>query len=73
MLDTMARQAQMNARCSIREHAFGSLVAGYRLSFLVATGIALLAAVLAASRLGSRDCQQELARQPGPGVPTATG
>jgi EmrB/QacA subfamily drug resistance transporter len=54
-------------------HAFGSLTAGYRLSFLVATGIALLAAVLAAWRLGSRDCQQELARQqPGPGAPAAT-
>ncbi len=52
-------------------HAAGSLTAGYRLSFLVATGIALLATVLAAWRLGSRDCQQqELARQqPGPGAP----
>ena len=55
------------------EHASGSLVAGYRLSFLVATGIAVLAAVLAAWRLGSRDCQQELARQqPEPGAPPAT-
>jgi Major Facilitator Superfamily len=54
-------------------HAAGSLTAGYRLSFLVATGIALVAAVLAAWRLGSRDCQQELARQqPEPGTPPAT-
>ena len=54
-------------------HASGSLTAGYRLSFLVATGIALLAAVLAAWRLGSRDCQQELARQqPEPGAPPVT-
>ena len=54
-------------------HAAGSLVAGYRLSFLAATGIALLAVVLVAWRLGSRDCQQELARQqPAPGAPPAT-
>ena len=54
------------------EHASGSLVAGYRLSFLVATGIAVLAAVLAAWRLGSRDCQRELARQqPELGAPPA--
>jgi hypothetical protein len=54
-------------------HAAGSLVAGYRRSFLVATGIALLAVVLVAWRLGSRDCQQELARQqPAPGAAPAT-
>ncbi len=55
------------------EHASGSLVAGYRLSFLVATGIAVLATVLVAWQLGSRDCQRELARQrPAAGTPPAT-
>jgi MFS family permease len=55
------------------EHAAGSLVAGYRLSFLVATGFAVLAGVLIAGQLRSRDCQQELARQhQRPGVPAGT-
>ncbi len=54
-------------------HAAGSLVAGYRLSFLIATALALLAAVLVAWQLSSRDCQQELARQQtGPGAPPTT-
>jgi EmrB/QacA subfamily drug resistance transporter len=44
-------------------HASGSLVAGYRLSFLVAAGIAVLAAVLVAVQLSSRSSQRELARQ----------
>jgi EmrB/QacA subfamily drug resistance transporter len=44
-------------------HASGSLVAGYRLSFLIATGIAVLAAALVAFQLSSRSCQRELARQ----------
>jgi MFS family permease len=44
-------------------HASGSLVAGYRLSFLIATGIAVLAVALVLSQLRSRDCQHELARQ----------
>ena len=44
-------------------HASGSLVAGYRLSFLVAAGLAVLAGVLVAVQIRSRDCQQELARQ----------
>jgi predicted MFS family arabinose efflux permease len=43
--------------------AGGALTDGYRLSFLVATGIALLAAALVAWQLRSRDCQDELARQ----------
>jgi MFS family permease len=39
----------------------------------IATAIALLAVVLAAWRLGSRDCQQELTRQqPQPGTPPVT-
>jgi hypothetical protein len=53
--------------------ASGSLVAGYQLSFLIATALALLAGVLVAWQLSSRDCQQELARQQsGPGAPPAT-
>ena len=36
-------------------HAAGSLVAGYRLSFLVATVMAVVATVLVATKLGSRD------------------
>ena len=42
------------------EHAAGSLVAGHRLSFLIATGFAVLAGVLVAVQLSSRSCQQEL-------------
>jgi MFS family permease len=54
-------------------HASGSLVAGYRLSFLIATALALLAAVLVSWQIGSRDCQQELVRQQAtPGVPPTT-
>ncbi len=54
-------------------HASGSLVAGYRLSFLIATAIALLAVVLVAWQLSSRDCQQELSRQqPEAGAPPPT-
>jgi hypothetical protein len=50
-------------------HASGSLVAGYQLSFLIAAALALLAGVLVAWQLSSRDCQQELARQQsGPGA-----
>jgi ABC-type sulfate transport system permease component len=53
--------------------ASGSLVAGYQLSFLIATALALLAGVLVAWQLSSRDCQQELARQQsGPGTPLTT-
>ena len=43
--------------------AAGALTDGYRLSFLIATGIALLAATLVAIQLRSRDCQEELDRQ----------
>jgi hypothetical protein len=35
-------------------HAAGSLVAGYRLSFLVATGFAVLAGLIVAVQFGSR-------------------
>jgi EmrB/QacA subfamily drug resistance transporter len=53
--------------------ASGSLVAGYRLSFQIATVIAVLAVVLVAWQISSRDCQQELARQrSGPGIPPTT-
>jgi hypothetical protein len=48
--------------------ASGSLVAGYRLSFLIAAGLAVAAAARVAIQLSSRACQAELARQrPGPG------
>jgi EmrB/QacA subfamily drug resistance transporter len=52
-----------------------ALTAGYRLSFLIATGTALLAIALVAVLLGSGDCQQELARQqPADGsAPPVTG
>ena len=54
-------------------HASGSLVAGYQLSFLIATALALLAGLLVAWQLSSRDCQQELAHQQfGPGAPPTT-
>jgi EmrB/QacA subfamily drug resistance transporter len=41
----------------------GALTDGYRLSFLIAAGIAVLAVALVAWQLRSRDCQDELARQ----------
>ncbi len=44
-------------------HAHGSLTAGYRLSFLVATAIALAALALVTTQLNARACQTELARQ----------
>ena len=43
--------------------ASGSLVAGYRLSFLIATAMALGAAVLVAVRLSPGASEEELARQ----------
>lgn len=47
-----------------------ALTAGYRLSFLIATAILVLAAALVAVQLSSRSCQQELNRQrPAGGVP----
>jgi MFS family permease len=45
------------------DHAHGSLTAGYRLSFLIATGMALGAVALIAAQLNARACQTELARQ----------
>jgi EmrB/QacA subfamily drug resistance transporter len=44
-------------------HASGSLTAGYRLSFLIAGGLAVLAGLVVAIELRFRDCQHELARQ----------
>jgi EmrB/QacA subfamily drug resistance transporter len=44
-------------------HAHHSLVAGYRLSFLVAGGFALAAAALVTREVSSGACQEELARQ----------
>jgi EmrB/QacA subfamily drug resistance transporter len=47
-----------------------ALAAGYRLSFLTATGMAVLAIVVVAAGLSSGDCQNELSRQqPAPGRP----
>jgi EmrB/QacA subfamily drug resistance transporter len=44
-------------------HAHGSLAAGYRLSFMIATGIALVAAAFVARQLYAATRQSELARQ----------
>jgi len=44
-------------------HAAGSLIAGYRISFLIAFGMAALAATIVAVQLRSRACQQELISQ----------
>ena len=51
-------------------HAAGSLVAGYRLSFLVATVMAVVATVLVATKLGSRDGARTLPR---PGATDSSG
>ena len=51
----------------------GSLVAGYRLAFYIATGLAVFATALVAIQLRARECQAELDRQrPAPGAPPAT-
>jgi EmrB/QacA subfamily drug resistance transporter len=54
-------------------HASGSVVAGYRLAFLISTGIALLAVVLVAFQLRSQVCQAELARQHAAGESPGAG
>ncbi len=41
----------------------GSLVAGYRLSFLIAAGLAILAAIIVALQLGSKASQPNPGRQ----------
>jgi MFS family permease len=48
----------------------GSLAAGYGFSFLVATGILLIAMVLVATQLNHQACQSELARQRQQAAPT---
>ncbi len=45
------------------DHAHASLTAGYRLSFLIATGLARAALAFVAAQLNARACQTELARQ----------
>ncbi len=51
----------------------GSLVDGYRLSFLIATGLAVLAAVIVALQLSSKSRRVEPGRQQaGPGGPPPT-
>jgi EmrB/QacA subfamily drug resistance transporter len=43
--------------------AHGALAAGYRLAFLVASGIAVLALLVVATQLNRAECEQEAARQ----------
>jgi MFS family permease len=50
----------------------GSLAAGYGFSYLVATGIVLIAMVLVATQLNHKACQPELARQHQESVQTRT-
>ncbi len=50
----------------------GSLAAGYGFSYLVATGIVLIAIVLVATQLNHQACQSELARQRQEVAPTRT-
>ena len=45
------------------EQTHGSLAAGYGFSYLVATGIVLIAMVLVATQLNHKACQSELTRQ----------
>jgi EmrB/QacA subfamily drug resistance transporter len=47
-------------------HADGSLAAGYRLSFMIATGIALVAAAIVARQFNAATRQSELAREEEP-------
>ena len=50
----------------------GSLVDGYRLSFLIATGLAVLAAIIVALQLSSKSHRIEPAhQQAAPGAPPA--
>ncbi len=62
-LAILATAAAARTAHAVGTSAAGALTDGYRLSFLIATGIALLAAVLVAIQLRSRDCQEELDRQ----------
>jgi len=50
----------------------GSLAAGYGFSYLVATGIVLIAIVLVATQLNHKECQSALARQRPEGAQTRT-
>jgi hypothetical protein len=50
----------------------GSLAAGYGFSYLVATGIVLIAIVLVATQLNHQACQSELTRQRREAAPTRT-
>ena len=55
-----------------RTEQTGSLAAGYGFSYLVATGIVLIAMVLVATQLNHKACQSELARQHQESVQTRT-
>ncbi len=48
---------------AVRTGTTGSLAAGYSLSYLLGTGILLIALVLVATQLNQRACQSELAHQ----------
>jgi EmrB/QacA subfamily drug resistance transporter len=62
-LAILATAAAARTAHAVGTSVAGALTDGYRLSFLIATGIALLAALLVAIQLRSRDCQEELDRQ----------
>ncbi|HEX6553546.1 MAG TPA: hypothetical protein VF026_12345 [Ktedonobacteraceae bacterium] len=49
--------------CALWTIDTGSLAAGYGFSYLVATGIVLIAMVLVATQLNHKACQSELTRQ----------
>jgi MFS family permease len=52
-------------------HASGSLTAGYRLSFFIASGMAAVAVAIVAAVIDAKDCRDELQRQQRPkGVQT---
>jgi sugar phosphate permease len=56
-----------------KTHASGSLVAGYRLSFLISGGIAVFTALFVLLRLRSSACQKELVRQQAAGESPGAG
>ncbi len=57
----LAALAAIAASRTAAEH--GSLASGYRLAFMIATGLALLACGVVATQISGQDCRQEVARQ----------
>ncbi len=55
--------ALLAAIAAARTEQTGSLAAGYGFSYLVATGIVLIAMALVATQLNHKACQSELTRQ----------